>query len=157
LHERTARDQLLVSEQLQNALHSRILIEQAKGVLSARAGTSVEVAFRLMRAHARRTGSLLTTVADGIVSGAISAEQLQEAPRPEAPDDSVPPASQARARFWLSRLKQRLDDVAGARTPRGRTPAGRVRHEVVGKLVESADSPQPVPKRPMAADDRRRE
>src|SRR5688500_3283761 len=81
LHERAARDQVGLSEQLQAALHSRILIEQAKGVLSARAGTSVERAFRLMRAHARRTGSLLTAVAEGIVSGSIDAGQLQEAPR----------------------------------------------------------------------------
>jgi transcriptional regulator with GAF, ATPase, and Fis domain len=81
LHERAARDQLAVSEQLQTALQSRILIEQAKGVLSARAGTSVDGAFRLMRAHARRTGSLLTTVAGGIVAGSIDAAQLQEAPR----------------------------------------------------------------------------
>jgi GAF domain-containing protein len=81
LHERAARDQVVVSEQLQTALHSRILIEQAKGVLSARAGTSVGEAFRLMRAHARRTGSLLTTVADGIVTGSIDTGQLQVAPR----------------------------------------------------------------------------
>jgi transcriptional regulator with GAF, ATPase, and Fis domain len=81
LHERAARDHVVVSEQLQTALHSRILIEQAKGVLSARAGTNVEGAFRLIRAHARRTGSLLTTVAEGIVSGSIDPGQLQEAPR----------------------------------------------------------------------------
>jgi transcriptional regulator with GAF, ATPase, and Fis domain len=80
LHERAARDQFVVSEQLQTALQSRILIEQAKGVLSARAGTSVEGAFRLMRAHARRTGSLLTAVADGIVSGSLDTAQLQKAP-----------------------------------------------------------------------------
>jgi transcriptional regulator with GAF, ATPase, and Fis domain len=80
LHERAARDQLAVSEQLQTALQSRILIEQAKGVLSAHAGTSVEGAFRLMRAHARSTGSLLNTVAEGIVSGSIDAAHLQAAP-----------------------------------------------------------------------------
>jgi transcriptional regulator with GAF, ATPase, and Fis domain len=85
LHERAARDQVVVSEQLQTALHSRILIEQAKGVLSARAGTSVGEAFHLMRAHARRTGSLLTTVADGIVSGSIDIRQLQIAPHNGGP------------------------------------------------------------------------
>jgi transcriptional regulator with GAF, ATPase, and Fis domain len=84
LHERAARDQLAVSEQLQTALQSRILIEQAKGVLSARTGTSVEGAFRLMRAHARRTGSLLTTVAEGVVAGSIDADQLQPALRAAA-------------------------------------------------------------------------
>ena len=95
LHERAARDQVVVSEQLQAALHSRILIEQAKGVLSARAGTNVERAFHLMRAHARRTGSLLTTVAEGIVSGSIDAGQLQEAPRTGAtrkPTSATPAA-----------------------------------------------------------------
>jgi GAF domain-containing protein len=82
LNERAVRDQVVLSEQLQTALHSRILIEQAKGVLSARAGTSVEEAFRLMRTHARRTGSPLTAVADGIVGGSIDVSRLQPAPGP---------------------------------------------------------------------------
>jgi transcriptional regulator with GAF, ATPase, and Fis domain len=80
LHERAVHDQGILSEQLQTALHSRILIEQAKGVLSARTGTSVEEAFRRMRTHARRTGSPLTAVADGIVAGSIDAGQLQPSP-----------------------------------------------------------------------------
>jgi transcriptional regulator with GAF, ATPase, and Fis domain len=86
LHERAARDQVAVSEQLQTALQSRIMIEQAKGVLSARTGTSIEAAFRTMRAHARRTGTLLTTIADGIVSGSIDTDQLPHAPGVEARD-----------------------------------------------------------------------
>ena len=82
LHERTVHDQFLLSEQLQTALHSRILIEQAKGVLSAQAGTSVEEAFRLMRTHARRSGNSLTSVADGVVAGSIDIRQLQPSPGP---------------------------------------------------------------------------
>jgi transcriptional regulator with GAF, ATPase, and Fis domain len=82
LHQRTVHDQSLLSEQLQTALHSRILIEQAKGVLSAHAGTSVEEAFRLMRSHARRTGNSLTSVADGVVAGSIDIGQLQPSPGP---------------------------------------------------------------------------
>src|SRR5688500_9119783 len=76
LNERAVHEQVVLAEQLQTALHSRILIEQAKGVLSARAETGVEEAFRLMRTHARRTGRPLTTVADGVVSGSISIGQL---------------------------------------------------------------------------------
>jgi GAF domain-containing protein len=77
LHERAARDQVILSEQLQTALHSRILLEQAKGVLSAQTGTSVESAFALMRTHARRTGQLLSTVAGAVVAGQVEAGTLQ--------------------------------------------------------------------------------
>jgi AmiR/NasT family two-component response regulator len=79
LHERAVRDQVALSEQLQTALHSRILIEQAKGVLSAQAGTSVEAAFTLMRSHARRTGQPLTTVAAAVVAGRVDGGALQQA------------------------------------------------------------------------------
>jgi AmiR/NasT family two-component response regulator len=61
------RDQVILAEQLQTALHSRIVIEQAKGVLSAQSGSSVSEAFRVMRSHARRTGEPLTAVAEAVV------------------------------------------------------------------------------------------
>src|SRR5919112_2290403 len=63
LHERALRDQVVLAEQLQTALHSRIVIEQAKGVLAARVGGTVGEAFRLLRTHARRTGQAMTSVA----------------------------------------------------------------------------------------------
>lgn len=77
LHERAVRDQVALSEQLQTALHSRILVEQAKGVLSALTGTSVEAAFALMRTHARRTGRPLTEVAGAVVAGQVDAGALR--------------------------------------------------------------------------------
>jgi GAF domain-containing protein len=80
LNERAVRDQVILSEQLQTALHSRILVEQAKGVLSARAGTTVEEAFRLMRTYARRAGTPLTAVAEGVVDGSIDVGRLQPSP-----------------------------------------------------------------------------
>jgi AmiR/NasT family two-component response regulator len=67
----------VLAEQLQTALHSRILIEQAKGVLSARAAISVSEAFRRMRTHARRTGEQLTTVAEDVVTGSLDHGDLQ--------------------------------------------------------------------------------
>ncbi|MCW2904018.1 MAG: response regulator receiver and domain protein [Streptosporangiaceae bacterium] len=78
LHERTVRDQVALSEQLQTALQSRILIEQAKGVLSAQTGTSVAAAFTLMRSHARHTGQPLTTLAGAIVAGRVDGSALQQ-------------------------------------------------------------------------------
>jgi transcriptional regulator with GAF, ATPase, and Fis domain len=77
LHERALHDQVLLAEQLQTALHSRILIEQAKGVLSARAGISVSEAFSRMRTHARRTGQQLTGVAEAVVAGTLHHGNLQ--------------------------------------------------------------------------------
>ena len=77
LHERAVRDQVVLAEQLQTALNSRILIEQAKGVLSARAGMERDGAFQLMRRHARRSGCSLTTVAEGVVAGSLIPEELR--------------------------------------------------------------------------------
>ena len=71
LHERNLREQAVLSEQLQAALHSRVLIEQAKGVLAARAGIGVAEAFVRMRAHARRHGVPLTGVAAAVIDGTL--------------------------------------------------------------------------------------
>jgi GAF domain-containing protein len=76
LHERNLHDQTVLSEQLQAALNSRVLIEQAKGVLAARAGLSVADAFTRMRAHARRHGLTLTAVAGAVVEGRLDARVL---------------------------------------------------------------------------------
>jgi transcriptional regulator with GAF, ATPase, and Fis domain len=77
LHERALRDQIVLAEQLQIALHSRIVIEQAKGVLSARADIGVAEAFGRMRTHARRTGAQLTDVAEALVAGTLDHGDLQ--------------------------------------------------------------------------------
>ena len=76
LHERNLRDQTVLSEQLQVALTSRVLIEQAKGVLAARSGISVAEAFTCIRAHARRHGLTLTAVAAAVVDGALDRSML---------------------------------------------------------------------------------
>lgn len=76
LHERTASEQTLLSEQLQVALTSRVLIEQAKGVLAARADISVAEAFTRMRSYARGHGVALTAVAAAVVDGSLDARAL---------------------------------------------------------------------------------
>jgi transcriptional regulator with GAF, ATPase, and Fis domain len=76
LHERNLSEQTLLSEQLQTALNSRVLIEQAKGVLAARADVSVAEAFTRMRTRARRDGVTLTTVATALVNGSLDARSL---------------------------------------------------------------------------------
>jgi len=71
LQERGLFDQQILSEQLQSALHSRVLMEQAKGMLAARAGVTVSAAFTRMRTHARNNGITLTAVATAVVDGSI--------------------------------------------------------------------------------------
>lgn len=71
LQERTIRARDRLAEQLQGALHSRVLIEQAKGVLAERSGLEVDQAFVAMRTHARHQGIPLRTVADDVIHGRI--------------------------------------------------------------------------------------
>jgi hypothetical protein len=79
LHQRSLHEQTVLSEQLQAALQSRILIEQAKGVLAARAGLSVAEAFTRMRAYARRTSTSLTSIAQAVIDGTIAVDVLTPA------------------------------------------------------------------------------
>jgi GAF domain-containing protein len=71
LQERTVRHGEIVAEQLQGALNSRILIEQAKGVLAERAGIGVDEAFAVLRAYARRNGRHLSAVAAAVIEGPL--------------------------------------------------------------------------------------
>ena len=52
LHERNMRHSDTLNEQLQTALNSRVIIEQAKGKLAERLGLDMDQAFSLLRDHA---------------------------------------------------------------------------------------------------------
>ena len=69
LQERAVHEQVILAEQLQSALNSRVLIEQAKGMLAERHGLDPADAFTLMRTYARRTGSPLLAIAQRVVEG----------------------------------------------------------------------------------------
>src|SRR5713101_8928965 len=56
----------IVNEQLNHALNSRIMIEQAKGMLAERAGLDMENAFSWLRNHARSHNVLLVDVAQSV-------------------------------------------------------------------------------------------
>ena len=63
LQERSLARAEALTEQLQGALNSRIIIEQAKGAIAQREGISVDAAFHLMRDRARSTRQRMVDVA----------------------------------------------------------------------------------------------
>ncbi len=69
LHERGVRQSDTLNEQLQAALNSRVIIEQAKGKLAERLGLDMQQAFSLLRDYARDRNRRLAEVALGFVEG----------------------------------------------------------------------------------------
>ena len=70
LHQRVLSRSEVVNKQLQTALNTRLVIEQAKGVLAERGAVDMDRAFNLLRSHARRTNRRLAELAREVVDGA---------------------------------------------------------------------------------------
>ncbi|MBC7725819.1 MAG: GAF and ANTAR domain-containing protein [Burkholderiaceae bacterium] len=60
-----------VATQLKGALFSRVLIEQAKGVVAQQCAVSIDEAFELLRRHSRQTRTGLRAVADRVVNDGL--------------------------------------------------------------------------------------
>jgi transcriptional regulator with GAF, ATPase, and Fis domain len=69
LQERSARRSDIVSEQLQSALNSRVIIEQAKGKLAERRGLDMDQAFNQLRSYARDRNLRLSDLAQAFIDG----------------------------------------------------------------------------------------
>jgi transcriptional regulator with GAF, ATPase, and Fis domain len=69
LQERSMRRRDTLNEQLQTALNSRVIIEQAKGKLAERLGIDVNQAFTLLRDQARNRNQRLSDFARAFVDG----------------------------------------------------------------------------------------
>ena len=70
----------VVNDQLQNALQSRIAIEQAKGILAERAGIDMEAAFRNLRSFARNHNRRLVDVAHDVIGGSVATADILTPP-----------------------------------------------------------------------------
>jgi GAF domain-containing protein len=83
LQERALRRQEVLAEQLQAALNSRVIIEQAKGMLAERGRIDLEQAFTLLRSHARAHQQRLSDLARDVVNGATIPDALLDPRRPK--------------------------------------------------------------------------
>jgi GAF domain-containing protein len=78
LQERASREQGIVAGQLQVALNSRVIIEQAKGILSERMRVTPDQAFIVLRAYSRNNNYPLTRLAADVIGG--TADMLAGSP-----------------------------------------------------------------------------
>ena len=69
LQHRAASEAQELSDKLSHALNSRVLIEQAKGIIAERRGLEMAEAFQLLRQHARNNNLRLTDVARSVTEG----------------------------------------------------------------------------------------
>jgi GAF domain-containing protein len=69
LQHRGATESQRINEQLSGALTSRIVIEQAKGVVAERAGLGLAEAFTRLRSYARNNNLRLSEVAQATIDG----------------------------------------------------------------------------------------
>jgi GAF domain-containing protein len=88
LQERAIQHSETLIEQLQGALNSRIIIEQAKGVLAERGGVDMDHAFRQLRAYSRNTNTGLARVARDLVDGHLDANAVLSPERKAEPSKS---------------------------------------------------------------------
>jgi GAF domain-containing protein len=72
LQDRLARGRDILNEQLQSALTSRIVVEQAKGVLSRHLNVTTVEAFEVLRSRARSTRRRLSDLAEEVALGELS-------------------------------------------------------------------------------------
>ncbi|MDQ3465240.1 MAG: GAF and ANTAR domain-containing protein [Actinomycetota bacterium] len=78
IQERAIAASDLLAGQLQTALNTRILLEQAKGVLAERTGRRMDQAFQTMRDYARKHQLRLVDVAARIIDGSIDQALLPQ-------------------------------------------------------------------------------
>ena len=76
LQHRAALEGQLVNQQLHSALNTRIVIEQAKGMVAEREGLDMEEAFSTLRNHARSQNLRLADVAQDVIGGTLAPSGL---------------------------------------------------------------------------------
>jgi GAF domain-containing protein len=76
LQHRVTQETQLLNEQLTQALNSRIVIEQAKGIVAESASLDMDQAFTALRRHARSHNLRLADVAGHVIAGRLQPSDL---------------------------------------------------------------------------------
>jgi GAF domain-containing protein len=76
LQQRSVHRASLLAEQLQTALSSRVVIEQAKGVLAAFGDLGMQQAYLALRQYARNGNHKLSVVAEGVVRRTVPVQDV---------------------------------------------------------------------------------
>ena len=76
LQSRAAEEAQIVNGQLTHALNSRVVIEQAKGVVAERLNLDMDESFAVLRHHARIHNLRLADVANGVIDGTLEVPLL---------------------------------------------------------------------------------
>ncbi len=79
LHERVVREGQLIEEQLHRALDSRIMIEQAKGVIASALALTMDEAFAILRTYARGENLTIRSVAERVSERALAVDDIAKA------------------------------------------------------------------------------
>jgi hypothetical protein len=78
IHDSASADLTIINQQLQNALTSRVVIEQAKGLLAQQGQLDMADAFAVLRRYSRDHNRRLTDVARDLISRSLPVQLLIE-------------------------------------------------------------------------------
>ena len=115
LHERSMRHSDTLNEQLQTALNSRVIIEQAKGKLAERLGVDMDQAFALLRDRARVSNRRLSDLAWAFVDGTEALTGPAASKAPAAPAGLAAQVVDPRVLLASGRRRRRLADLRDRR------------------------------------------
>lgn len=87
LQQRSIHRTSLLAENLQRALNTRIVVEQAKGILSERGDLPMDVTFDLLRSYARSHNLKLSALAHSVVYPPHAADAVLASARPARRSD----------------------------------------------------------------------
>ena len=76
LQHSASREAQVLAQQLTHALNSRVLLEQAKGMVAERLDLDMPRSFARLRNHARNHNLRLSAVAESVIDGSLPAAQL---------------------------------------------------------------------------------